>query len=317
LINNENVRRGLAFSLSENNKNLSENELEALLSSRVSELTESQAENFLGILENVGKSVGEGINWSNVLQGAGQGAALGSTFGPYGLAIGTVAGGILGGAGIGKPPAAATPTNIPPPAAATPTNIPPPATPTNIPPTAATLAAILQAATPTNIPPTAATPTNIPPTAATPTNIPPTAATPTNIPPTAATPTNIPPTAVKLFDLLKSQKWDEVLAALMLGSNGKKCIPVGDKCIEIGEFLNSLKQLSSAAVSEIAEMYAADYDSYNQSGEVINDPNEDERADQLIKLLNAEKESSKSNLNSTSDLYGLLSEADTIYIDLK
>jgi len=238
------------------------------------------------------------------LQGAGQGAALGSAFGPYGLAIGTVAGGILGGAGVGKPPAAATQANKPP-AAATQANKPP----------AAALAAILQAATQANKPPAAATQANIPPAAALAAIL--QAATQANIPPAAATQANIPPAAVKLFDLLKSQKWDEVLAALMLGSNGKKCIPVGDKCIEIGEFLNSLKQLSSGAVSEIAEMYAADSDSYSESGEVIDDPNEDERADQLIQLLNSEKESSKSNLNSTSDLYGFLSEADIIHIDLK
>jgi hypothetical protein len=104
IIMDEEVKRGFVGSLGEDFKNLSENELDALLSETLNGMTESQAEGLLDTLKKLGQQILSSL--PNIVQGAAAGGAIG---GLPGAAVGAVAGGLS--ATQQKPPSgAAAPT---------------------------------------------------------------------------------------------------------------------------------------------------------------------------------------------------------------
>jgi hypothetical protein len=128
IIMDEEVKRGFVGSLGEDFKNLSENELDALLSETLNGMTESQAEGLLDTLKKLGQQILSSL--PNIVQGAAAGGAIG---GLPGAAVGAVAGGLS--ATQQKPPSgAAAPTT---PAAAPTTPAAAPTTPAAAPTTPA------------------------------------------------------------------------------------------------------------------------------------------------------------------------------------
>jgi hypothetical protein len=88
MIMDEEVKLGFIESLGPDYKYLSGNELDALLESTLSEMTESQAENFWNTLKNLGKKILASL--PNIVQGVAAGTAVGGV-------PGGIVGGILGG----------------------------------------------------------------------------------------------------------------------------------------------------------------------------------------------------------------------------